>query len=149
MNKITTYIRTEWKYWIAALAVALSIGYVPPGEAKSTIQQKAGEFVISYDEDQSMWYLSYKKLTHPIGDTYDAIKVHWYGTYKGSPFVLISGQQGRMCEMAFRLYYIDDKGALREDRDFSTCYASNVSASFVKNNLVVKLDGHVYPIVLW
>lgn len=149
MNKITNYIRTEWKYWVAALVVAISMGHVASLEAHPTVQQKAGDFVISYDEEQSMWYVSYKKLTYPIGDTYDAIKVHWVGTYKGSSFILISGQQGRMCEMAFRLYYIDDKGLIREDRDFSTCYASSVSASFVKNNLVIKLDGKVYPIVLW
>lgn len=149
MKQIAAYIRSEWKYWLAAIFVTVAIGHSAAAEAKPIPQQVAGQFTILYDEDYSMWYLGYRKVHMPIGDTFDAIKIHWTGTYKGSSFILLSGQQGRMCEQAFRLYWTDEHGTIREDRDFGTCYASSISASFVRENLIIKLDGRVHTIPLW
>lgn len=149
MKKITNYVRSEWRYWLASVFVVIGLSIQPHAEAEPTHKYTAGQFEIFDNWDANTWYIKFGKVIKDLKQPYDDIKVVWSGEYKGSSLVLLSGQQGRMCEMNFRFFFTDAEGGINEDSDFNTCYAEHVSVSIVKDELVVKMDGKVKTIRLW
>lgn len=148
MKKIFAYISSEWKYWLAALVIAVGMGHSAAVEAKQIYRYQAGQFSFLQDYDYNAWYVKHGRAILLIDEPFDDIKVIWHGSHKGTDLVLVAGQQGRMCEMNMRLYWTPPNGDIFEDKDFKTCYARNVSATIVGDTLIIKMDGVVKRVPL-
>lgn len=148
MKKVWNYIKSEWKYWLVALVAAIGIGHSAAVEARPIYRYMAGQFSIVQDADYNSWYIKYRKTVHRLDKPYDDIKIIWSGNHKGKDIVLLSGQQGRQCEVNLHLFWSNKEGWIEEDKDFNLCYANHISASIVGDMLVIKIDGKVKRVPL-
>lgn len=143
MQRLFNYIANEWVYWF--VAIVASIGFLivsaPSSFAKPVLKDHAGEVQFYQDWDRNTWYMLYHGNVTDMEESYDAIKVIWQGKYQGSPLVLIAGQEGRMCEMSFRLFWYLPSGEVKQAKDFGTCYAKNVTVEISDGYVVITFDG--------
>lgn len=149
MKSIQNYIRAEWKYWLAAVAVVFAMGCVNGAEAKPVLKAEANGVQFYQDYDRNAWEVKYMGKTMDLDETFDEIKVIWKGRYKGQPVILVAGQEGRMCEMAFRLYAFDAEGWVKQTNTFGTmCYAQKVSVAISGGKVHITFDGKTQHVPL-
>lgn len=147
MKSIQNYIRNEWKYWLAACLIVITMGYVNGAEARPVLKAQANGMQFYQDYDANTWTMRYNGLDVDLDETFDDIKVIWKGYYKNRPIVLIAGQQGQMCEMAFRLYWYNEPDTKRwpvvphSDYKVGPCYAKKISVSVTKDVAHITYDG--------
>lgn len=109
MQAITSYIRTEWKCWIATFVGVFAYCMLSAAVA-APIKYTAGGVTFIQDKSQNTWYARYGNRVSDLDLSFKDMKVMWQGRADNRPLFLIAGQGSPVCEMNYRLVYVKQNG---------------------------------------